>query len=53
MAPMKRTSLTWKEKVVILDELKLLERGTGQRSAVEELNLIGYGFFTTQLVFRG
>ena len=33
MAPTKRTSLTWKEKFVILDKLKLLKQGTSQRSA--------------------
>ena len=47
MAPTKRTSLTWKEKVVILDKLKLLKRGAGQRSAAEQLNIIGFGCFHT------
>ena len=45
MAPTKRTSLTWKEKVVILDKLKLLKHGTSQRSAAEQLNIIGFGCF--------
>jgi len=45
MAPTKRTSLTWKEKVVILDKLKLLKHGTSQRSAAEQLNMIGFGRF--------
>ena len=45
MAPIKRTSLTWKEKLVILDKLKLLKHGTSQRSAAEQLNIIGFGFF--------
>ena len=39
MAPTKRTSLTWKEKVVILDKLKLLKHGTSQRSAAEQLSI--------------
>ncbi len=39
MAPTKRTSLTWKEKVVILDNLKLLKHGTSQRSVAEQLNI--------------
>ena len=43
MAPTKRTSLTWKEKVVILDKLKLLKHGTSQCSAAEHLNIIGFG----------
>ena len=45
MAPTKRTSLTGKEKVVILDKLKLLKHGAGQRSAAEQLNVIGFGCF--------
>ena len=45
MAPTKRTSLTWKEKVVILNKLKLLEHGTSQRSAEEQLDIIGFGCF--------
>ena len=45
MASTKRTSLTWKEKVVILDKLKLLKYGTSQRSAAEQLNIIGFGCF--------
>ena len=45
MAPTKRTSLTWKEKVVILDKLKLLKHGTSQRSAAEQLDIIGFGCF--------
>ena len=44
MAPTKRTSLTWKEKV-ILDKLKLLKHGTSQRSAAEQLDIIGFGCF--------
>ena len=43
MAPTKRTSLTWKEKVVILDKVKLLKHGTSQRSAAEQLDIIGFG----------
>ena len=44
MAPTKRTSLTRKEKkVVILDKLQLSKRGTSQRSAAEQLNIIGFG----------
>ena len=43
MAPMKWTSLTWKEKVVILDKRKHLKHGTSQRSAAEQLNIIGFG----------
>ncbi len=43
MAPTKRTSLTWKEKVVILDKLQLLKHGTSQRSAAEQLDIIGFG----------
>ena len=45
MAPTKRTSLTWKDNVVILDKLKLLEHGTSQRSAAEQLDIIGFGCF--------
>ena len=45
MAPTKRTSLTWKEKVVILDKLKLLKHGTSQRSAAEQLDIIRCGCF--------
>ncbi len=46
MAPTKRTSLTWKEKVVILDKLKLLKKhGTSQRSAAEQLDIIRFGCF--------
>ena len=45
MAPTKRTSLTWKEKVVILDKPKLLKQGTSQRSAAEQLDIIGFGCF--------
>ena len=46
MAPTKRTSLTWKEKVVIPDELELLKQhGTRQRSAAERLDIIGFGCF--------
>ena len=45
MAPTKRTSLKWKEKVVILDKLKLLKHGTNQRSAAEQLDIIGIGCF--------
>ena len=45
MAPTKRTRLTWKEKVVILDKLKLLKHGTSQRSTVEPLGIIGFGCF--------
>ncbi len=43
MAPTKRTNRTWKEKVVILDKLKLLKHGTSQRSAAEQLDVIGFG----------
>ena len=46
MAPTKRTSLKWKEKVVILDKLELLKHGTSQRSAGERLNIIDFGFFS-------
>ena len=54
MAPTKRTSLTWKEKVGILDQLKLLKRGASQRSAAEQLDIIGFGCFSTiQSAFRG
>ena len=35
-----------KEKVVILDKLKLLKHGTNQRSAAEQLNVIGFACFT-------
>ncbi len=45
MALAKRTSLTWKEKVVILDKLKLLKQDTSQRSAAEQINIIGFGCF--------
>ena len=45
MAPTKRTSWTWKEKVVILDKLELLEHGTSRRSAAEQLDIIGFGGF--------
>jgi len=45
MAPTKRTNRTWKEKVVILDKLKLLKHGTSQRSAAEQLDIIGLGCF--------
>ena len=45
MAPTKRTSLTWKEKVVILDKLKLLKHGTIKRSVAEQLDIIGFGCF--------
>ena len=45
MAPTKRTSLTWKEKVVILDKLQLLKQGTSQRSAAEQLDITGFGCF--------
>jgi len=45
MAPTKRTSLKWKEKVVILDKLELLKHGTSQRSAGERLNIIEFVFF--------
>ncbi len=45
MAPTKRTRLTWKEKVVILDEVKLLKHGTSQRSATEQLDIIGLSCF--------
>ena len=37
--------LTWKEKVVILDKLKLLKRGPSQRSAAEQLDIIRFGCF--------
>ena len=43
--PTKRTSLTWKENVVILAKLKLLKHDTSQRSAAERLDLIGFGCF--------
>ena len=45
MAPTKRTSLTWEEKVVILDKLKLSKHGTSQRRAAEQLDIIGFGCF--------
>ena len=45
MAPTKRTNLTWKEKVVILDKLKLLKHGTSQHSAEEQLKITGFGCF--------
>ena len=45
MAPTKRTSLTWKEKVGILDQLKPLQRDTSQRSAAEQLDIIGFSGF--------
>ena len=45
MAPTKRTSLTWKEKVAIPDELELLKHGTSRRSAAEQLDIIGFGCF--------
>ncbi len=45
MAPTKRTSLTWKESLVILDKLKLLKHGPSQRSAAEQLKIIGVGCF--------
>ena len=45
MAPTKRTSLTWKEKVAILDKLKLLKQDTRQRSAAEQLDTVGFGCF--------
>ncbi len=45
MAPTKRTSLTWREKVVILDKLQLLKRGTSERSAAEQLDILGFGCF--------
>ncbi len=45
MAPTKRTSWTWKEKVVILDKLELLKHGTSRRSAAEQLDIIGFGCF--------
>ena len=45
MAPTKRTSLIWREKVVILDKLKLLKHGTSRRSAAEQLDIIGFGCF--------
>jgi len=37
--------LTWKEKVAILDKLKLLKHGTSQRGAAEQLDIIGFGCF--------
>ena len=43
MALTKRTSLTWKEKVVILGKLELLKHGTSQRSVAEQLDIIGFG----------
>ena len=43
MTPTKRTRLTWKEKVVMLDKLKLLKHGTSQRSAAEQLDIIEFG----------
>ena len=45
MAPTKRTSLAWKEKVVILEKLQLLKHGTSQRSAAEQLDIVGFGCF--------
>jgi len=46
MVPTKRTSLTRKEKkVVILDKLQLLKQGTSQRSAAEQLDIIAFGCF--------
>ena len=45
MAPTKPTSLTWREKVVILDKLQLLKRGTSERSAAEQLDILGFGCF--------
>ena len=39
------TILTRKEKVVILDKLKLLKHGTSQCSAAEQLSIIGFGCF--------
>ncbi len=45
MAPTKRTSLTWKEKVVILEKLELLKHVPSQRSGAEQLNIIGFGCF--------
>ena len=55
MAPTKRTSLTRKEKkVVILDKLQLLKQGTSQRSAVEQLDIIAFGCFAQySWQFRG
>ncbi len=41
----KRTSLTRKEIVAILDKLELLKQGTSQRSAAEQLDIIGLGCF--------
>ena len=46
MAPTKRTSWTWKENVAILDKLELLKHSTSQRSAAEQLNTIGFVFFS-------
>ena len=45
MAPTKRTSLTWKENVAILDKLQLLKHGTSQRRAAEQLDIIEFGWF--------
>jgi len=45
MTPTKRTSWTWKDKVVILDKLKLLKQGTRQCSAAEQLNIIEFACF--------
>ena len=45
MAPTKRTSWTWKDSVGILDKLELSKRGTSQRSAAEQLDIIGFGLF--------
>ena len=36
-----------RKKVVILDKLQLLKRGTSQCSAAEQLDIIGFGFFFT------
>jgi len=49
MAPTKRTSLTWKEKVLILDNPKLLKHGTSQRSAAEQLDIIEFGCFHNRI----
>ena len=54
MAPTKRTSLTWKEQVVMPDELQLLKQhGTRQRSAAERLDIIEFDCFCSiQSAFR-
>ena len=38
--------LDMERKVVILDKLKLLKHGTSQRRAAEQLNIIGFLFFS-------